>query len=129
MPNVVVEKFSIEIQGDPAMHAACHCSNCRKRTGSAFGISAYFNNEQVVSEPTGLHLYQVYSAELSTDQERFFCGTCGTTLYWRLSNSPDMVGIAGGCFVDDPLPTPELSTSQSQKFSWVSLSDSCAVIE
>jgi len=28
---------SIEVEGDPAINAICHCANCKRRTGSAFG--------------------------------------------------------------------------------------------
>jgi len=36
------QKCSIEIDGEPVMNAICHCNSCKRRTGSAFGWSAYF---------------------------------------------------------------------------------------
>jgi hypothetical protein len=32
----------IEVEGEPAINGVCHCLNCKKRTGSAFGWSSYF---------------------------------------------------------------------------------------
>lgn len=42
---------SIGVEGEPKIHLVCHCNNCKKRTGSAFGISAYFADDPL-PEPT-----------------------------------------------------------------------------
>ncbi|RTZ69437.1 MAG: hypothetical protein DSZ35_02565 [Verrucomicrobia bacterium] len=36
------EKAGVEVEDEPDIYTVCHCDNCRKRTGSAFGVSAYF---------------------------------------------------------------------------------------
>lgn len=33
---------SVKVAGEPALQSVCHCNNCKKRTGSAFGVAAYF---------------------------------------------------------------------------------------
>ena len=38
---------SISVSGEPRMHGVCHCTNCKRRTGSAFGVSAYFLRSDV----------------------------------------------------------------------------------
>ena len=38
---------SIEVEGEPDLNALCHCTNCKKRTGSAFGWSAYFADGRI----------------------------------------------------------------------------------
>jgi hypothetical protein len=35
------EQTTIEVDGDPEFYGLCHCDNCKRRTGSAFGVSAY----------------------------------------------------------------------------------------
>ena len=40
--------IGIEVEGEPEIHCVCHCDNCKRRTGSAFGISAYFKDAQIV---------------------------------------------------------------------------------
>lgn len=116
---------SIEVENDPQVHVACHCDNCKKRTGSAFGLSAYFADSQVKSKNGDTHLYEINTDK--TQQERHFCSVCGTTLYWKISRftgMPDlspMTGIAGGCFIDDPLPEPTISSAHKQKCAWVGL--------
>ena len=37
----------IEGEGEPSLKAVCICSSCKRRTGSAFGWSAYFRNEDI----------------------------------------------------------------------------------
>ena len=44
---------SITVNARPTMHGVCHCTNCKRRTGSAFGISAYFDKSAVVASTDG----------------------------------------------------------------------------
>ena len=53
---------------------------------------------------------------------RHFCARCGTTLYWKSQNfMPEFTGIAGGCFVDDPVPDPIFSAQDATRCAWVTL--------
>jgi hypothetical protein len=113
------------VEGEPTIHSVCHCNNCKKRTGSAFGVSAYFADTQIRSKHGEMVIYEINTA--TTQQERYFCKTCGTTLYWKIAKFPGMpgvaelTGIAGGCFTDDPLPEPTLTASIEGKYAWVEL--------
>jgi hypothetical protein len=35
------------VKKDPVRASICHCRNCQRRTGSAFGIGAYFKEADV----------------------------------------------------------------------------------
>ena len=111
----------IEISGEPEIHGVCHCKNCRKRTGSAFGISTYFSKAQIIAQQGNLNVYSLHNKEQNHDQERFFCANCGTTLYWLISTMPDKIGIAGGCFIDPPLKSPSYSVNDNQRIQWLTL--------
>lgn len=115
------EQTSIEVEGSPELHGICHCNNCKKRTGSAFGISAYFRNENILTKRGDFGCYPFQSRQNDAMQERYFCKACGTTLFWQLSTSPHLTGIAGGCFAEHPLSEPTYSASCKEKFSWVKL--------
>ena len=39
-----------EATGEPAFVAACHCTQCQRRTGAPFGVSTYFARAQVRTE-------------------------------------------------------------------------------
>ncbi len=111
------------------MHGICSCDNCKQRTGSAFGISAYFNTEQVVKKQGESQCYTLHNAEQNHDQERFFCVRCGTTLYWTVSTKPEWIGVAGGCFTENPLNEPKYSVNHRQKCAWFNVPESWQIIE
>lgn len=114
---------SITVDSDPKIHAVCHCTNCKRRTGSAFGISAYFSCKSVVATTGDTNVYAFHHAAQNHDQERHFCATCGTTLFWTISTQPELIGIAGGCFAGEDLGEPTLSISHAKKFDWMDLPD------
>ncbi|HWA29742.1 MAG TPA: GFA family protein, partial [Rhizomicrobium sp.] len=89
--------------------------------GSAFGWSVYFPDDKVVAKSGDL---KVYAKDGAMSYDRFFCARCGTTLYWKsFGFLPDATGIAGGCFVDDPVPEPSLSAQDRDHCSWLTLPD------
>lgn len=114
-------RASVTVSGEPASLAVCHCTNCRRRTGSAFGVSAYFPRAAVSQVTGALSKFAFHHKEQNHDQERYFCSTCGTTLYWHISSMPKLVGIAGGCFTEQPLSEPAHSYSHSQRLPWVNI--------
>jgi hypothetical protein len=93
---------SIEVEGEPVLSALCHCTNCTRRTGSAFGRSVYFADEQVVPRDGDLRAYDIAAVG---PQRRWFCGKCGSTLFWKAAARPDQTGIAGGCFASLEAPS------------------------
>ncbi|MBB3169454.1 GFA family protein [Simiduia aestuariiviva] len=116
-------QLSVEVYGEPYLHSICHCSDCKKRTGSAFGISSYFKKDAVIAQSGKTDQYSFYHKEKNHEQIRHFCSSCGTTLYWYVSSFPDLVGIAGGCFIEDSLGEPTYSISHGGKLPWVRISE------
>jgi hypothetical protein len=116
---------TIEAEGDPKLHLVCNCNDCKKRTGSAFGISAYFLDSQVKNKKGNTSTYEINNEE--TEQIRYFCNSCGTTLFWKITKFPyipgisEMTGIAGGCFSETPLPPPTVTASNANKCAWLVL--------
>jgi hypothetical protein len=86
--------------GEPVRTSVCHCRNCQRRTGSAFGIGAYFMESDV--EIRGeLRAYEYRSDESGRWLRMQFCPNCGGTVTWSLEAFPGMRALAGGSF-DDP---------------------------
>jgi hypothetical protein len=52
---------------------------------------------------------RIYAITGAMSQPRWFCGDCGTTLFWKVDALPDLTGIAGGCFVETPLGEPSFT--------------------
>ena len=112
---------AITVASSPRLHAVCHCTNCKRRTGSAFGVSTYFERS-AVSEIAGETRIYAFRDAQGNEQQRHFCTRCGTTLYWFTSALPDRIGIAAGCFgEEEALPEPSMSVSDARRKPWVSL--------
>ncbi len=110
-------QLRIETEGEPLVHAVCHCSNCKKRTGSAFGVSAYFKDTQIINTVGKAHCYEIKNER---HQKRYFCKNCGTTLYWKVSVLPGITGVAAGCF-ENPIPEPTHNLLNENACDWIEL--------
>lgn len=89
------------VTGQPTRTAVCHCTFCQRRTGSAFGISAYFAEQDVAITQGVLHPYEHRSDESRRWLKMEFCPTCGTTVTWTAELFPGERAVAGGT-LDDP---------------------------
>jgi hypothetical protein len=118
----VCGEASIAVDGPLKIHAVCHCSNCRRRTGSAFGWSAYFPREALRRTGGEFVEYAMTNPRDGFDQQRYFCARCGSTLYWHDAKFPALVGVAAGC-LDEPPGEPTLSATHAKKCAWVALPD------
>lgn len=89
------------VSNAPIVTAACHCTFCQRRTGSAFGIVLYFREQDVEIMRGELKTYEHRSDESNRWIRMQFCVACGTTVTLRAEVLPGGCGIAGGTF-DDP---------------------------
>ena len=87
--------------GSPVRTIACHCMTCKQRTGSAYGIGVYFEDEQVEFLQGGRQSFEFHSSESGRWLRNEFCEKCGCTVTWTLEMRPGVRGIAGGNF-DNP---------------------------
>jgi hypothetical protein len=110
-------QLSLRVLGEPVLNGLCHCEDCRRRTGSAFGWSVYFPEDSL----KGVHGEAEDYHPASGTGTRHFCGGCGTTLYWRATGLKELVGVAGGAFLDPPLPAPTASYRDTRKCGWLDL--------
>ena len=108
-----------EVSGERALVVACHCEQCQRRTGTAFGVSAYFPADQVcITGPS-----KVFSRESQARRkvEMHFCPECGTTVFWDAAFMPGHVGIAAGAFSDPAFPPPTISAWERSKHPCITL--------
>jgi hypothetical protein len=106
-----------EATGEPALVAACHCKECQRRTGSPFGVSAYFPKAQVRTE--GPSKVCVRRSDSGRNIEFHFCPDCGSSVFWHADFAPDLIGIASGMFADPSMPWPTLSVWETTQHPWV----------
>jgi hypothetical protein len=115
----------IVCDGEPARVSICGCRDCQKRTGSAFGVGAYFAAENV-QEPR--RAVRSFTRKSATNRALtfYFCDRCGSTVYWRLEMLPGMLGVAVGAFADSSFPAPQVAVWTTHKAPWVVLPDGIA---
>ena len=119
-------RVQITVQDEPALVAACHCDFCQKRTGSAFGLNAYFSQAQCVAlsgETKVFNGLEVDGVAASNDKviDYHFCTTCGSTVYWTVEGSPGntVLGIAVGNFVEPGFQSPMREYHTTLRHGWV----------
>lgn len=78
---------------------ACHCDACKKRTGSAYGLSVMVDDGDV-TQFTGKTNTFVRIAESGRPVHYEFCPDCGTTVRWRVEVIPNRQIFAAGAFDD-----------------------------
>ena len=88
-----------EINGSLGPIVTCHCSRCRKASGSAFNVMSPVAaaDFRIVKGEESLREYR-NSAGVS----RMFCGTCGSPLIGKRDSIPDTVRVRIGS-LDTPV--------------------------
>lgn len=78
----------------PVFHAShCYCTMCQKQHGAAAGSYANVGSAGFVVEQ-GAELVTEYAS--SDSGRRGFCRVCGSTLFWRSTESPERIAITLG---------------------------------
>jgi hypothetical protein len=104
-------------QGDPVRVSMCHCLECQRRTGSTFGVQAWFPREQVrlVKGADKSYPRQADSGRVVTFH---FCPECGSTVFWEAEQRPDLIAVAVGMFADPDFEGPSLSVWERRRHPW-----------
>ena len=84
------EGVRYEIAGELGPLGYCHCSQCRRASGSAFGANADATKSEF-RLTTGVELIREF--ESSPDTFRAFCTRCGSPIYKRSNAKPDVIRI------------------------------------
>ncbi len=112
---------SATADGEPEIVVLCSCTQCQRRTGSPFGVGAYFLRDAV--ELTGTTNTFVRGVEGSDRTiTNHFCPVCGATVYWTLDLRPRHIGIAVGHFADPAFKPPTRAVWMQHKHEWITLS-------
>lgn len=110
--------LKISASGDPERISSCSCIDCQRRTGSVFGVTAFFQEDQI-NLMSGDPKTFTRTADSGNVLDMNFCPTCGTTLFWTLAEHPGRVVIAVGCFADPRFPAPERHVWAKHKHYWM----------
>lgn len=108
------------VQGPLEELVFCHCSRCRKATGSAFQAVAPIAESafELLSGQADIR-----SHESSPGVHRHFCGACGSPLFSRRDFMPGMLRLRVGT-LDTPLQIdPTMHIFTASKAPWFTIGD------
>jgi len=96
----------------------CHCSNCRRTTGSAFKPFAGIERAKITVDP-GKDGLLIYGGDKAHDAH---CRKCGSLLYSVVRDGL-WVHVPMGTLVDDPSIRPSGHIFVGSKAPWFTITD------
>lgn len=98
---------------------ACHCVSCQKRSGSPFGMIAYYAPEEVRVEGEASEFTR--PTDSGSTLTNGFCPQCGSTLYVKVARVPHIFGITVGAIADQAFGPPALSVYEVMHHDWITI--------
>ena len=107
-------QVQFEVNSEPLMTMACHCTGCQRMTASAFSLSElHLSNgfKVTMGEPVigGLH----------GATRHYFCAHCMSWLFTRPEGMDDFVNVRATMMDDTQSFRPFIETYADEKLSWV----------
>lgn len=111
-------EVKVEIRGEINSIIHCHCSRCRKSSGTAYATNGFINaNElEIVKGENNLSSYSV-----KVGSSRYFCSTCGSPVYSANERDPSRYRIRLGILDSDITERPISHNFVSSKANWEEL--------
>jgi len=109
-----------EVTEPPLSASYCHCTRCRRRTGTAAAVSARLapGSLRILS---GEELLAAY--EPPDGYAKVFCSACGSALWSRNPDDPDAIGVRMGAFDGDPGVRPSYHQYTAYAAAWAPIPD------
>lgn len=110
------------IEGEPLSVAACHCSNCRKQSGSAYSVNIIVKASAITVEGE-LASYLDHDTSNGHPVLREFCGACGSPIRSVPQSNPKFVAIKAGTADAPEALAPRLHIWTRTCLPWVDIPD------
>lgn len=114
-------RIRFTLTAEPGDFGYCHCTSCRKASGSAHAANAAVEREHFHFD-SGKDLVKEF--ESSPAKFRAFCSKCGSPLYAYLSETADILRVRLGALDTPFLKRPRAHTWVSDKAPWEPIEDS-----
>jgi hypothetical protein len=113
------EQLRLLAEGEPVRISICHCLDCQRRTGSAFGVQARFAADAVQIE--GDYAEYERASDAGEGRTFYFCPKCGATVFFRVAGADQLIGVPVGAFADPTFPAPTVSVWGRRRHQWLEL--------
>jgi hypothetical protein len=123
--SCLCSEIQYELDEPPGFMNLCHCSMCRKISGSAFGTFAHteISNYRWLRGESLVSRY-----ESSPGHWRVFCPTCGSSVP-SCNEDRGSVCIPAGSFNDDPKLKPSIQIFTGSKAPWHTIANDTPAYE
>jgi len=105
------------LSAEPVMTAVCHCTHCRRQSGSVFSTNL------IIAEA---HYHQTGETRVFNDSGdsgkavwRHFCATCGSPLISKIEAMPGMIAVKAGTLDDWSGLNPGIEVYTDHAAAWV----------
>ena len=104
-----------EVEGEPIVHALCHCTDCRRHAGAPMvGWTMYPQSALKVTKGTP----KTYKS--SENGRRRFCPDCGTGLFYVNDVMlPNIVDVQSGTYDDPAALPPQAQIQVAERIGWM----------
>jgi hypothetical protein len=113
-------KIRYEITGTPKALVVCHCTDCQRQSGSAFGMTLPVNEADFRMTKGEVKTYASTSAA-GRGKLGAFCPDCGTRIYHKPEWRKGTVSVKPGTLDDTSWLKPETHLWTSSKQGWVAI--------
>jgi hypothetical protein len=107
------------LESEPLELTVCHCRECQRQSGSAFGMSLAIPAEAFKLLSGSLRFFEVV-CDSGRTKSCAFCPNCGTRIYHRTEAG---ISIKAGTLDDTSRLRPTAHYWTGRKQPWVAISD------
>lgn len=108
-------EVELEVETDASLLINCHCRWCRRAHGAAF----------VTTTPVPVRAFRIVRGEAAIARHvgRSFCRVCGSRLFNRSDDHPDVVMLIVTALDDEPTAAPAMHLNVESKAPWFEILD------
>ena len=97
--NVHDEKWWIKAEGTKYAAGICVCNSCRKASGYDLQAWAFIPRNNMLQSNGDIIDFAMGTLrryDSAKDVHRYFCGTCGATIFYQVDDRPDILDLSVG---------------------------------
>lgn len=117
-----------KVTGEPKQVLACHCTDCQKQSGSAFGLVMVVEEDAFELTEGSVNSF-VSSSDAGREKTGAFCPECGSRIYHLIAWRPGMLSVRAGTLDDTTWLEPTVHLWTRSKQPWVEIPEDVTAYE
>ncbi len=109
-----------EVRGAPQQVVVCHCTDCQRQSGSAFGMTLVVKEENFRLTQGDLKTF-ASNSDAGRSKLGAFCPECGTRIYHKPEWRKGTVSVKPGTLDDTSMLKPDIHIWTGSKQPWITI--------